>query len=103
MEAAMKVMVLRKATKDSEQEVMPGQVFPAEMGKFNEDLLEAGILLAAEGLCPSAQGKRLQFSGRNRTVVAGPFTETKELVVVEPGRAHAGARRDAARTRRHFE
>ena len=99
----MKAMVLLKATKDSEQGVMPGQALLAEMGKFNEDLLEAGILLAAEGLCPSAQGKRLQFSCPNRTVVAGPFTETKELVVVEPGRARTGQRRDAARTRRHVE
>jgi hypothetical protein len=76
----MKVMVLVKATKDSEQGALPSQVLLAEMGKFNEDLVKAGILLAAEGLHPSAQGKRVQFSGRNRTVVDGPFTETKELV-----------------------
>ena len=76
----MKVMVLVKATKDSEQGVMPSQALLAEMGRFNEDLVKAGILLAAEGLRPSAQGKRVQFSGRNRTVVDGPFTETKELV-----------------------
>jgi len=80
METAMKVMVLVKATKDSEQGVMPSQALLAEMGKFNEDLVKAGILLAAEGLRPSAQGKRVQFSGRNRTVVDGPFAETKELV-----------------------
>jgi hypothetical protein len=80
METAMKVMVLVKATKDSEQGVMPSQALLAEMGKFNEDLVKAGILLAAEGLRPSAQGKRVQFSGRNRTLVDGPFTETKELV-----------------------
>jgi hypothetical protein len=80
METAMKVMVLVKATKDSEQGVMPSQALLAEMGKFNEDLVKAGILLAAEGLRPSTQGKRVQFSGRNRTVVDGPFAETKELV-----------------------
>jgi hypothetical protein len=80
METAMKVMVFVKATKDSEQGVMPSPALLAEMGKFNEDLVKAGILLAAEGLRPSAQGKRVQFSGRNRTVVDGPFTETKELV-----------------------
>jgi len=76
----MKVMVLVKATKNSEREEMPSQALLAEMGKFNEDLVKAGILLAAEGLRPSAQGKRVQFSGRNRTVVDGPFAETKELV-----------------------
>jgi hypothetical protein len=76
----MKVAVFVKATKDSEQGVMPSQTLLAEMGKFNEDLVKAGILLAGEGLRPSAQGKRVQFSGRNRTVIDGPFTETKELV-----------------------
>jgi hypothetical protein len=76
----MKVAVLVKATKDSEQGVMPSQTLLAEMGKFNEDLVKAGILLAGEGLRPSAQGKRVQFSGRNRTVIDGPFAETKELV-----------------------
>jgi hypothetical protein len=80
METAMKVMVFVKATKDSEQGVMPSPALLAEMGRFNEALVKAGILLAAEGLRPSAQGKRVQFSGRNRTVVDGPFTETKELV-----------------------
>jgi hypothetical protein len=80
METAMKVMVFVKATKDSEQGVMPTPALLAEMGRFNEDLVKAGILLAAEGLRPSAQGKRVQFSGRGRTVVDGPFTETKELV-----------------------
>jgi hypothetical protein len=79
-ESEMKVMVLVKATKDSEQKVMPTQALLAEMGKFNEDLVKAGILLAGEGLRPSAEGKRVQFSGRNRTVIDGPFTETKELV-----------------------
>jgi hypothetical protein len=76
----MKVMVMVKATKDSEAGVMPTQALLAEMGKFNEELVKAGIMLAGDGLRPSAQGKRVQFSGRNRTVVDGPFTETKELV-----------------------
>src|ERR1700676_4644231 len=76
----MKVAVLVKATKDSEQGVMPSQALLAEMGKFNEELVKAGVLLAGEGLRPSAKGKRVQFSGRNRTGVDGPFTETKELV-----------------------
>jgi len=76
----MKVAVLVKATEDSEQGVMPSQALLAEMGKFNEDLVRAGILLAGEGLRPSAQGKRVRFSGRNRTVIDGPFAETKELV-----------------------
>ena len=76
----MKVAELVKATKDSEQGVMPSQALLAEMGKFNEELVKAGILLAGEGLRPSAQGKRVQFSGRNRTLIDGPFAETKELV-----------------------
>ena len=76
----MKVAVLVKATKDSEQGVMPSQALLAEMGKFNEELVKAGVLLAGEGLRPSAQGKRVQFSGRNRTLIDGPFAETKELV-----------------------
>lgn len=76
----MKVMVLVKATQDSEKGVLPTQALLAEMGKFNEELVKAGVMLAGEGLRPSAQGKRVQFSGRNRTVVDGPFAETKELV-----------------------
>ncbi len=76
----MKVMVLVKATKDSEAGILPTQALLAEMGKFNEELVKAGVMLAGEGLRPSAQGKRVQFSGRNRTVIDGPFTETKELV-----------------------
>jgi len=76
----MKVMVLVKATKDSESGVMPTQALLAEMGKFNEELVKAGVMLAGEGLRPSSQGKRVQFSGRNRTVIDGPFAETKELV-----------------------
>jgi hypothetical protein len=76
----MKVMVLVKATKDSEAGVMPTQTLLAEMGKFNEELVKAGVMLAGEGLRRSAEGKRVQFSGRNRTVIDGPFAETKELV-----------------------
>jgi hypothetical protein len=80
MEDDMKVMVLVKATKDSEAGVMPTQTLLAEMGKFNEELVKAGVMLAGEGLRASAQGKRVQFSGRNRSVIDGPFAETKELV-----------------------
>jgi hypothetical protein len=76
----MKVMVFVKATKESEAGVLPTQTLLAEMGKFNEELVKAGIMLAGEGLRPSAQGKRVRFSGRNRTVIDGPFAETKELV-----------------------
>jgi len=76
----MRVMVLVKATKDSEAGVMPTATLLAEMGKFNEELAKAGIMLAGDGLRPSSHGKRVQFSGRNRTVMDGPFTETKELV-----------------------
>ena len=76
----MRVMVFVKATKDSEAGVMPTQTLLTEMGKFNEELVKAGIMLAGEGLRPSAQGKRVRFSGRSRTVIDGPFAETKELV-----------------------
>jgi hypothetical protein len=76
----MKVMVLVKATKDSEAGILPTQALLAEMGKFNEELVKAGVMLAGEGLRPSAQGKRVQFSGRDRTVTDGPFAETRELV-----------------------
>ena len=76
----MKVMVFVKATKESEAGVMPTQTLLAEMGKFNEELVKAGVMLAAEGLRPTSQAKRVQFAGRNRTVIDGPFTETKELV-----------------------
>jgi hypothetical protein len=76
----MKVMVLVKATKDSEAGILPTQALLAEMGKFNEELVKAGVMLAGEGMRPSAQGKRVQFSGRDRTVTDGPFAETKELV-----------------------
>ena len=76
----MKVMVLVKATRDSEAGRMPSAEMMRAMGQFNESLIKAGILLAADGLKPSAQGKRVLFSGAKRTVTDGPFTETKELV-----------------------
>ncbi|MEM8807288.1 MAG: YciI family protein [Cyanobacteria bacterium P01_G01_bin.38] len=76
----MKVMVLVKATPDSEAGVMPTEEMLTEMGQFNEELVKAGVMLAGEGLHPSAKGVRVQFSGRDRTVVDGPFTETKELI-----------------------
>jgi hypothetical protein len=80
-ETTMRVMVIVKATKDSEAEVQPGdEQMLKEMGAFNEELVKAGIMLAGEGLRPSSQGKRVRFSGPRRTVVDGPFTETKELV-----------------------
>jgi hypothetical protein len=76
----MKVAVLVKATKDSEAGVMPTAELLTAMGQFNESLVKAGILLAGEGLKPSRYGKRVHFSGKQRTVTDGPFTETKELV-----------------------
>ncbi len=76
----MKVMVLVKATPDSEAGVMPSKALLGAMGKFNEDLVKAGVLLAAEGLRPSAHGKRVRFSGEKRAVIDGPFAETKELI-----------------------
>lgn len=76
----MKVMVLVKASKDSEAGVMPSQQLLTEMGKFNEELVKAGIMLAGEGLRPSSKGKRVRFSGTKRTVIDGPFAESKELV-----------------------
>jgi hypothetical protein len=76
----MRCMVIVKATKDSEASVMPRQELLAEMGKFNEELVKAGIMLAGEGLQPSSKGKRVRFSGPTRTVIDGPFTETKELI-----------------------
>ena len=75
----MKVIVLVKASKDSEAGVMPSPELLAEMGKFNQELVEAGIMLAGEGLHPSSKGKRVRFSGDQRTVIDGPFAETKEL------------------------
>ena len=76
----MRVMVMVKATADSESGVMPSEELLAEMGRFNEELVNAGVMLAGEGLHPSAKGARVQFNGRQRTVVDGPFAETKELV-----------------------
>ena len=76
----MKVMVLVKATQDSEAGLMPSQELLTAMGEFNASLVKAGILLAAEGLKPSLHGKRVRFSGKTRTVTDGPFAETKELV-----------------------
>lgn len=76
----MKVMVLVKASKNSEAGVMPREQLLREMGKFNEELVKAGILLAADGLQPSSKGVRVRFSGKSRTVIDGPFAETKELV-----------------------
>jgi hypothetical protein len=76
----MKVIVLVKATPDSEAGVMPTRELLTAMGEFNASLVKAGILLAGEGLHPSRQGKRVRFSGKTRTVTDGPFAETKELV-----------------------
>jgi hypothetical protein len=76
----MRVMVMVKATKDSEAGVMPSEQLLTEMGKYNEELVKAGIMQAGEGLHPSSKGKRVRFSGANRTVIDGPFTETKELI-----------------------
>ena len=76
----MRCMVIVKATKESEAGVMPTTELLTEMGKFNEELVKAGVMLAGEGLQPSSRGKRVRFSGRSRSVVDGPFTETKELI-----------------------
>jgi len=73
-------MVIVKANKESEAGVMPSEKLLAEMGNFNEELAKAGILLAGEGLHPSSKGTRVKFSGKKRTVVDGPFAETKELI-----------------------
>jgi hypothetical protein len=76
----MRFLVIVKASKDSEAGALPKQQLLEQMGKFNEELVKAGVLLAAEGLHPSSKGKRVRFSGTNRTVIDGPFAETKELV-----------------------
>jgi hypothetical protein len=76
----MRVMVLVKATEDSEAGVMPSAELLAAMGRYNEELVKAGIMLAGEGLKPSSQGKRVAFDGPGRTVIDGPFAETRELV-----------------------
>ena len=76
----MRFIVMVKATKESESGVMPSERLLADMGKFNEELVKAGIMLAGEGLHPSSKGARIKFNGSKRTVVDGPFAETKELV-----------------------
>ncbi len=76
----MRFMVMVKATRDSEAGVMPNERLLADMGKFNEELVKAGIMLAGEGLQASSKGARVRFSGAKRTVIDGPFPETKELV-----------------------
>jgi hypothetical protein len=76
----MKVMVMVKATPSSEAGVMPSEALLSAMGGFNEELVKAGVMLAGEGLHPTRRGKRVRFSGEKRTVIDGPFTETKELV-----------------------
>jgi hypothetical protein len=76
----MRVMVMVKATKDSETGIMPSTELLEAMGKFNEELVDAGVMLAGEGLKPSAQGKRVAFDGPKRAVIDGPFAETRELV-----------------------
>ncbi|UWX03937.1 YciI family protein [Pseudoxanthomonas sp. NC8] len=76
----MRVIVMVKASASSEAGAMPSEQLLAEMGRYNEELVRAGVMLAGEGLHPSSKGVRVQFSGRQRTVVDGPFSETKELV-----------------------
>ena len=76
----MRCMVIVKASKESEAGVMPSQKLLADMGKFNQELVKAGVMLAGEGLQASSKGKRVRFSGKDRTVIDGPFTETKELI-----------------------
>jgi len=76
----MKVMVIVKATKNSEAGQMPSEKLLADMGKYNEELVKAGVMLAGEGLHPSSKGKRVRCAGAKRTVVDGPFAETKELI-----------------------
>ena len=76
----MRFMVIVKATKDSEAGVMPGQDMLEAMGRYNEELVKAGVLLAGEGLQSSAKGARVRFEGKKRTVIDGPFGETKELI-----------------------
>jgi hypothetical protein len=76
----MRVMVIVKATKESEAGQMPSEKILTDMGKYNEKLVKAGVMLAGEGLHPSSKGKRMRFSGADRTVTDGPFAETKELI-----------------------
>ena len=76
----MRFMVLVKASRDSEAGVLPSEQLLSEMGKYNEELVKAGVMLAGEGLQPSSKGARVKFSGDKRTVIDGPFAETKELI-----------------------
>ena len=76
----MRFMVMVKATKESEAGILPDRKLLADMGKYNEELVKAGVMLAGEGLQPSSKGARVRFSGAKRTVIDGPFTETKELI-----------------------
>jgi len=76
----MRFMILIKASKDSEAGVLPSEQLLTEMGQFNEELVKAGVMLAGEGLQPSSKGARVKFAGAKRTVVDGPFAETKELI-----------------------
>lgn len=76
----MRFMVIVRATKDSEAGVMPSEQLLTEMGRYNEELVKAGVMLAGEGLQPSSKGARVKFSGNTRTVIDGPFAETKELI-----------------------
>ena len=76
----MRYMVIVKANEQTEQGVLPTEQELAEMGNYNEELVKAGVMLAGEGLHPSSKGARVRFSGDNRTVIDGPFTETKELI-----------------------
>jgi len=76
----MRFMILVKATADSEAGILPSEEMFAEMGRFNEELVKAGVMQAGEGLQPSSKGARVRFSGKSRTVIDGPFAETKELV-----------------------
>jgi hypothetical protein len=76
----MRVMVMVKATKNSEAGVMPSEKLLADMGQFNEELVKAGVMLAGDGLHPSRKGKRVRFAGGKKTVIDGPFAETKDLI-----------------------
>ena len=76
----MRVIVIVKASKESEAGVLPNKEILNEMGKYNEELVNAGVMQAAEGLQPTSKGKRVRFSGKDRTVIDGPFAETKELI-----------------------
>ena len=76
----MRVMVIVKASRESEAGEMPSEKILTDMGKYNEELVKAGVMQAGEGLHPSSRGKRVKFSGANRTVIDGPFAETKELI-----------------------